>query len=99
MKWKKFFNPKIIFLFLVLFLLSSLIPSFRNYIIFEGGLRIPNELGFPLIFYELYLCPPWVLCATVVIPPKFLIFNFIVDVVFWYLIACLIFWVYKKVKR
>jgi len=56
-------------------------------------------MGFPLSYYykEIFDLPLFDL-----LPPylgQILIVPLLLDIIFWYLLSCLIFWVYDKVKK
>jgi len=51
-------------------------------------------LGFPLSFYVKKGWPPSEIGKT-----TFSIPNLIIDIVFWYVLSCLIVWIYKKYKK
>jgi len=88
MNWKEFFKPdwRKILIFLVLFILSSL-ASIKIYLCNMMGIGpCPIGYGFPLEF----LYP--------ILDFKNLI-NLLIDIIFWYLLSCLIIWIYDKVKK
>lgn len=101
MNWKEFFKPtikKIIF-FIILFILTSLIPS-RSFIIVESfcgypdGICLDEARGLPISYYQLASggIGGWNYGG--------LIYPFLViDLIFWYLVSCPIIWIYDKVRK
>ncbi len=103
MKFKDFIRPTTqkITLFLLLIIFFSLLGT--------GFIKNPaeslkvfpeiNTLGFPLNFYHLEcigleMYPPQTRCASVLTP----LYLFL-DLIFWYLLSCLIFYAYPGKKR
>ena len=61
-----------------------------------GSLRtdVPIEVGFPFVFYlaEFRWGPQYS-------HEEFYFLPFLLNIVFWYLLSCLIVWIYDKVKK
>lgn len=90
MNWKEFLKPdwRKILLFVILSILLSAIPNFVIEIPVFCGL----SFGIPLPFY-----------CSLILPfdfnGGFVITNLFVDIIFWYLLSCLIVWIYGKLKK
>lgn len=95
MNLKQFIKPdwrKIVML-LILFILSSFISAYfgtKTLI----GFGTSSKIGFPLIFY-IQITPGIEYKAS----SNFNILNFILDIIAWYLLSCLIVWIYDVAKR
>ena len=83
---KEFLKPDLrkIVIFLILFLISSFLRDFYK------GLEVSTKYGFPIMFYH------WDYYAKTT---EFNFVGFIIDFIFWYLISCLIVFVYDKVRK
>lgn len=109
MNFKQFLKPdlrKIILwiLFCVIFLL--IIPSLYIHLKYFQETPYSVEFrafkGFPLIYYSPGSggCIPGdsgMVCVNM--PSSFNVGYLVIDVIFWYLLFCLIIWIYDKVKR
>jgi len=97
MSWKKFLKPdwRKAVIFLILTILSSIYQ--RN--IGVGELFIPSR-GLPL---PVYMCAEGfsdIILLTPLMMPCEIIYPFlIINLIMWYLLACLIVWIYDKVKK
>jgi len=94
MNWKGFLKPEwrniVIFVFLII--VTSSIPN-----LFVEGADIGINYGFPFNFYG-YGGGPELLPGQSI--PTYLRYEALIeDVVIWYLLSCLIVWVYDKVKK
>lgn len=113
MSWKKFFKQnlmKSLILILVLLVISTLItfiiPSMSGIQTYGipfsrgGDGYFPPKtyvgIGFPLMFYA-YTYGGWPGNVNS-FPPLYNYYNFIIDVIFWYLISCLMILIYNKLK-
>ena len=97
MKWKQFLKPswKKIIIFII-FSIVFLMFSRRN--LLPGGELINEAVGFPLPFKLLYTEAP--IAGQYVSLMKLLFAAFfVIDVIFWYLISCLIVWIYDRFKK
>ena len=95
MNWKEFLKPdwKKIVIFVILFILFSFLMNNPFYI---------EDKGFPLVYLDFAVYGPSLLASGTLIDyrgPIFSIMNLVVDFIFWYLLSCLIIWVYNKVKK
>lgn len=88
MNWKEFLKPDLrkIVVFIILFISSSFIYFNTDFYF----------LGFPMSFYVRtpcfgLTCPGWIW--------GFSLQYLLVDLVIWYLVSCLIVWIYDKVKK
>ncbi len=97
MKWKQFLKPdwRKIVIFVVL---SVIFLYLFNNAVTIGELYYPVK-GFPVPYY--YSRSGGMLSSGVLVDyiPSFNLLNFILNITFWYLISCLIVWVYDKVKK
>ena len=88
MNWKEFLKPnwKKIMIMIILLLISSIrIPKVCLFI----GTSCPESYGLPLVFYEIgYL-------DNVTNSP----INFIIDLIFWYIVSCIVVTIYDKFKK
>ena len=101
MTLKQFLKPdwRKIVLFVILFILSLLI-SYPGFCVDGTNFGYCEEIhGFPLSAYTTF-------GEQDVVPPEKLeyiryenIFGFIFNLIFWYLLSCLIVWIYDKVKK
>lgn len=88
MNLKKFLKPdwRKIVIFLILFMSSSFIIYFDTKFYF---------IGFPLAFYYKHpsygRSPSWI--------EGFSLNYLLLDLILWYLLSCLIVWIYDKVKK
>jgi len=101
MNWKKFLKPEVNKIGLNLLLL--LISSFVVQDIIIGQCREIEYYGFPLPWFK-YDCTTdkGVLCSgnqavCSIMPPEVLLL--IADIIVWYLLSCLIIWIYDRVKK
>ncbi|MEK6841110.1 MAG: hypothetical protein AABX45_00760, partial [Nanoarchaeota archaeon] len=87
---KEFLKPTIvnIILFLILIIISTWFSSNLTY----------GYGGWPLYFWPIKSLGDAGFKIFEVAPP-FSILNFIADIVIWYLISCLIIFIYNKIKR
>ncbi len=91
MDLKELLKPKLIKI--VLFLLL-LIISFLIRIFIDSRMTGATRSGFPSIT-----------TITSVLPPEYEVesntnyFNLLINLIFWYLISCLIVWLYEKYKK
>ncbi len=97
MKWKEFFKPTkgkiIIFVIISLFIFGKIF-LYEDLIIRQG---YPST-GYPLPFYNIInLGVPGGPVGPLEAQPNFV--NLAINLIFWYLISCLIFWGYNKVKK
>jgi hypothetical protein len=96
MNWKEFFKPTVGKIILFIVLMGGL-----NYLIISTihVLDARILIGLPLGFYPKgsFYCPSTTTCVPP--PVEFSWFNFIFDIIFWYLISCLIIFIYRKVKK
>jgi len=94
MNYKEFFKPTIgkIILFIVLFLISFFILS--KFFILAGD---PFPQGFPFTFVQFSGCstPSPNSCWDTKMTSYF---NLFLDIIFWYLISCIIFPIFRKYK-
>ena len=107
MNWKEFLKPdwKKIVVFVVLFIISIPIPSlfpnlFYNLGKNDFGVRYPvfYLYGTPFGFY--YIPSPVAELTPEGAPqPYFDFMGFIGNVIFWYLLSCLIIWIYDKFRK
>ncbi len=94
MKLKEFLKPTIwkVIIFIILLILTS---------VFNYATYCPEctraAYGFPLALYELPGCKP---VSAEGCPGYRVIYSaLIVDLIFWYLVSCLIVWFYDKRKK
>lgn len=87
MNWKEFLKPdrRKIVIFVILSLLFSF--SFLPFSLFVVG--VSTYIGFPLTIYYF----------SIRTGPIFSFENLILDIIVWYLLSCLIIWIYDKVKK
>ena len=87
---KEFLKPTIanIILFLILIIISTWFSSNLTY----------SYGGWPLYFWPIKSFGSAGFEMSEV-APSFLVLNFIADIVIWYLISCLIIFVYNKIKK
>jgi hypothetical protein len=107
MKWKEFFKPtkgKIITVFAIFLILYAL-NFFYPYIILSSFYRILT-LGKIEVLGNFYIVLNYIVNPSYPAFQYVSINNFIIDLVnlpllllYWYLLSCLIFWIYDKVKR
>ena len=100
MDWKEFLKPDLrkILVFVILSLILYFIPIDASYESWDvQGLPIPAYICYkgeeltPFVSFWLINMP---------MPPCGFIYQFlIIDLIFWYLLSCLIVWVYNKVKK
>ena len=90
MSWKKFFSPTIanVILFLILIAISVLFSKNLTY----------GYGGWPLYFWPIKSFGVAGFTGFETAPP-FLILNFIIDIIFWYLVSCGIVSLYNKFKK
>jgi hypothetical protein len=90
--WKKFLKPdwKKIVVFVVIFGLVGFLvwPSFI------WATDTPTSIGFPFTFYV-----PEFRWGPVYSPARFSVSFLTLDIIFGYLISCLIIWIYDKRKK
>jgi hypothetical protein len=86
MDWKQFLKPdwKKILLTVILFLISTRYVSFL-------GLDAPYYIGFPI---NVYYMAGWPMSTK-----GFFYLGIVIDLIFYYLISCLIVWIYDKVRK
>jgi len=98
MKWENFFKPywKKIILFLILVILTSVVSNF-GFGIWWAGADMGINYGFPFNFYGYGGGPP--LSPEQPIPTYFYPIALIGNIIIWYLLSCIIIWVYDKVKK
>jgi len=95
MNWKEFFKPTIVKVVLFLILMGGL----NYYIISTSDVLDARELfGSPLGFWPI---GSFYVQAGGPTPPvvEFSWTNFIIDIVFWYLVSCVLVAVYHKFKK
>jgi len=95
MEWKEFLKPdwrKILIFVVLMGVLNYLIIS--TTVILDARILV----GIPFGFWPIGSFMMWPDATT---PPtvEFSWINFIIDVIFWYLLSCLIIWTYYKVKK
>ena len=93
MTFKQFLKPdwRKIVIFGVLFLLFSLM----SYVISGSFTDVLPFIGFPSIFYRF----GGMTMVGYYRSSEFYLFNLLFDIIFWYLLPCLIIWIYDKVKK
>ena len=95
MKLKEFFKPSISKIILFILLMGVL-----NYIIISSTIVFYGKIlvGFPLGFWPV---EGFILLSNNTIPSivKFSWLNFIIDMIFWYVISCEIIELFKKIKK
>jgi len=96
---KEFFKPTWIkILITIILLLITLFYKWSNHCIGDvcrlRGLPIPfaDEIGGKFYFYILGY-------STYYGFSSFFLISLILDIIFWYLISCLIIWIYNKIKN
>jgi len=96
MNWKEFLKPdwRKIVVFVILFILSSFISAYFNTIYSAIGFCSSIKAGFPLAFNTEI---SGIECGGD--SSNFDIFSFILDIIFWYLLSCLIVWIYDKFRK
>jgi Sec-independent protein secretion pathway component TatC len=57
----------------------------------------PGCCDFP--YYQGFLLPVYFQGGFAGFPKTFIPTNFVIDVIIWYLLSCLIVWIYDKVKK
>ena len=95
MKLKEFFKPSISKIILFILLMGVL-----NYIIISSTIVFDARIlvGFPLGFWPVGSFMVW-LANTQILPiVEFSWLNFIIDMIFWYIISCGIIELFKKIK-
>jgi len=98
MSWKEFLKPdwRKIVITLALIGLSFLY-------IYEPLIADAYEAyrGLPLFYWKYFVGAGPLIEGMEVPEPvtEFLYFNLIIDLIFWYLLSCLIIWIYDKVKK
>ncbi len=87
---KEFLKPTIVkvILFFILIIISTWFSSNLTY----------GYGGWPLYFWPIKSFVSTGFEMSEVAPP-FSVLNFFVDIIFWYLISCLIIFIYNKIKR
>jgi hypothetical protein len=93
MKWKEFLRPTIwkVTIFIVLLILTSVF----NYATYCPGCT-RAAYGFPLALYELPGCEP----VSVGCPGYRVVYSaLIVDLIFWYLVSCVILWIFGRTRK
>jgi len=97
MNLKQFVKPnwRNIVLFFILFGIGIFVSTFFNKCTINGPFGCYDTiLGLPLDFYVKRGWPPNEMGKI-----TFSIMNLIVDVIFWYLLSCLIIWIYNEAKK
>jgi hypothetical protein len=102
MKWEKFFKPdwRKILIFVILFLLITFLPILLGFCA-----TIPTVVGDKQCL--LVIQPFFVFLPSETISYKPIVTGlyfvpslyWILDIIFWYLLSCLIVWIYDKVKK
>ncbi len=98
MTLKQFLKPdwRKIVVFVVLFIPTAVIPNF-GFGIWWGGADIGISYGFPFNFYG-YGGGPELLPGEFI--PVYFHYEAIVEnIIIWYLLSCLIVWIYDKVRK
>ena len=100
MNWKKVLKTerRVIVVFIILFFVTSLIPLPYLYSSLFRGLRG----GLPLYYFTYYEGEGIIRLpdADLLIPSdEFLYLNFIIDIIFWYIISISIILIYNRVKK
>ena len=94
MNWKQFLKPnrrKIIVGLLFFVLISLSLPTY--------SFKAPTY-GIPLEFYYVGHNPSSTFCQLPPCPePWFNFPNLLIDLVFWYILSCLIVWIYDKFRK
>lgn len=92
MDWKEFFRPtwKKIVIFIILTIVFSVVNTERNCKVFGGV--CPKSYGFPFAVYSL--------SGAVGEPINYQLnyISIILNIIIWYLVSCLILWIYGKIK-
>ena len=95
--WKEFIKPdwkKI--LLLIIILLPTLLITYNELDCMTMGGGCTYSEGFPFAYHSISYC------AALPNPPSprenSNIFAIVLDIIFWYLITCLLFYVYSKIK-
>jgi hypothetical protein len=97
MDWKKFlFDWRKITLFLILVIFTSVISNF-GFGIWWTGADIGINYGFPFNFYGYGGGPP--LISGQPIPMYFYPIALVENTIIFYLLSCLIIWVYDKFRK
>jgi len=94
MNWKQFLKPnwrKILIFVILIFLSSFFIWNF-----------LPVEwmgIGFPIPFYEMQWGAPAFGISQQPVETSINSIGLIADIIFWYLMSCLIVWFYDKFRK
>ena len=93
---KEFFKPTLgkIVLFIILMGLLNFIWIFG-----QGCLDCKMLVGLPLPFYPVGTGAFFDVREPVPAPVNFSILNFIINIVFWYILSCLIVLIYNKIRK
>ena len=95
MKWKEFLKPTVKKIILFAILMGGL-----NYLIISTTVVVDARIlvGIPLGFWPIGSFMRW---PNAPAPPTvgFSLINFIIDIIFWYVLSCLIIWIYDKSKK
>jgi len=94
MNFKKFLKPD--WRKIVVFLILSIISSFYTTPYF----KVFGSYGLPLTYFT--YVPESSFCDLEPCPKQgFNVFyqNLLIDIIFWYILSCLIVWIYDKVKK
>ena len=96
MKWKEFLKPTVGKIVVFLILMGGL-----NFLIISTTIIADARIlvGLPLGFYPMgsFFCQPNTACLPP--PVEFSWVNLIIDIVCWYLVSCVIIWIYSKIKK
>lgn len=92
MNWKEFLKPdwRKIVIFVILFVMLIIIANLYPPKLIPSWLENLN-----IIFYF----PDFFIFEILKLSISTVIFLFILDLIYWYLLSCLIVWVYDKVKK
>ena len=95
MNWKDFFKPTtgkvVLFLILMIVLNYYLISTI---VVADAVILVGTPLGFYPVGSMQCLSPSD--CPS---GPEFSYVNLIIDIVFWYVVSCIIVFIYKKARR
>jgi hypothetical protein len=98
MNWKEFLKPS--WIKIVLLLIFLVLSFFKTDYPFSSDSPSFSH-GFPLYYltegYDWWSYPEWQTSPRKI--RDILYFNLFIDLIFWYLLSCLIIWVYDKVKK
>jgi len=93
MRWKKFFEPTILkVIFTILLLAFSFFLSVKIW----QCILAPCSQGLPLGFYDPSACGACIGCGCKV---KINYLMFVADIVIWYLILCVLFYIFARFKK